>query len=462
MVSAEDRVLNAMELKDPIDKIPKMELFSSILPFVKVFMNWEALPPRIRLLNRKWRILEESVDSVKEALHMKKFNPKEPHTLYGRLFRKSPLINLITKNFSLAPEPDHEKADKSAIGLATLYAQMPIKLGYDLFCLLPLEWPDFLAGMHQMPDGNSYPATRDGELMDIRSNDLELLPMGITEHDAEKAIQNSKAFFESAQIERFVDIVNRSLNTRYRGKKIKDRVLATVLHNGPFETWLSIFGNHNMQGFYRRVFKEHRNGCQGAYFDLIKLKIKVMCDLIKRLAEIDLKVFAVGDDCATIHGSMLPPKIYRDFIAVHIKTLADAAHRVGMKLLLHTDGKFKVENKETPEEKWEFMNILLNTGIDALHPIEMWANDIEELKREFGQRICLCNGINTIELHKGSRVSVARLTKQILEKVYRGGGNRLNGYMAGSDNTLMAGCQPSLIRQMLYTVDDFGHKILGL
>jgi hypothetical protein len=140
----------------------------------------------------------------------------------------------------------------------------------------------------------------------------------------------------------------------------------------------------------------------------------------------------------------------------------DEAHRVGMKLLLHTDGKFKVENRDDKEQTWEFMNILLNTGIDALHPIEMWANDIEDLKREFGQRICLCNGINTIELQTGSRLSVARLTKQILDKVYRGGGSRLNGYIAGSDNSLMAGCQPYLIRQMLYTVDDFGKKILSL
>jgi hypothetical protein len=108
------------------------------------------------------------------------------------------------------------------------------------------------------------------------------------------------------------------------------------------------------------------------------------------------------------------------------------------------------------------MKIILDTGIDALHPIEMWANDIEELKREFGDKICFCNGINTIELQTGSRQSVARLTYNILNKVYRGGGNRLNGYIAGSDNSLMAGCQPCLIKQMLYTVDDFGRKILGL
>ena len=179
----------------------------------------------------------------------------------------------------------------------------------------------------------------------------------------------------------------------------------------------------------------------------------MLCDLVKNLADIDMKVFVIGDDCAMIHGSMLPPKIYRDFIAVHIKEIVDTAHRVGMKVLLHTDGKFKVENRETFEDTWEFMNILLNTGIDALHPIEMWANDIEELKRIFGDKICLCNGINTIELHAGTRRSVAQLTKTILDKVYRGGGNRLNGYLVGSDNSLMAGCQPFLVRKMLYTVD---------
>ena len=451
-----------MELGDPIDKIPKMEIFSSILPFIKVLISWEAFPPKIRRLNKKWRILEESINSIKEILRMKPVNLNEPHTLYGRLFRKSPFPNLVLKNFSLEPEPNPEKADKSAIWLSTLYARMPIKLKYDLWCLVSLSWPDSVAGFQPGPDGNYYYTSKEGVFADIRANDLEVLEKGIIEDGIENQIQRCKEFYESAQVDRFVNIINRSINARYRGKKIKDQVLATILNNGIFEVWLSAFGNHNMQGFYRKVFQEHRNGCQGPYFELLKTKTKTLCDLIKRLAEIDLKVFVLGDDCATIHGSMLPPKIYHDFMAVHIKKLADEAHRVGMKLLLHTDGKFKIENQEDYEQRWAFMNILLDTGIDALHPIEMWANDIEELKREFGHRICLCNGINTIELQTGSRSSVARLTYNILSKVYRGGGNRLNGYIAGSDNTLMAGCQPHLIRQMLYTVDNFGKKILGL
>ena len=97
MVSSEDRIVNAMELGDPIDKIPKLEIFSSVLPAVKVFLNWEALPLKIRRLNRKWRILEESVNAVKEKLGMKKLDLAESHTLYGKLFRRSSLPNLFVK-----------------------------------------------------------------------------------------------------------------------------------------------------------------------------------------------------------------------------------------------------------------------------------------------------------------------------------------------------------------------------
>ncbi len=464
MVSSEDRIINAIELGDPIDKIPKMELFSSILPCIKVLLNWEALPLKIRQLIRKWKILEESVNTVKEKWRMKKIDLTEKPSLYGRLIRKTSFVDYFVKNINLFNIAQHgpERADRDAVRLASLYAQMPIKLGYDLWCLISLSLPDSEAGFLQAPDGNYYPATKEGAFMDLRAEDLEGVMKGVWEKNIEKSIENSKVFYETAQIERYVNIVSRVLNTRYRRKKIKNQLLPAILHPGPFETWLTVFGNDNMQGYYRRVFQEHRKGCKGTYFDLLKVKTKMLCHLVKSLAEIEMKVFVIGDDCATIHGSMLPPKIYRDFIAVHMKKIVDTAHQVGMKVLLHTDGKFKVENRENFEEMWEFMNIVLDTGIDALHPIEMWANDIEELKHDFGDKICLCNGINTIELQTGTRRSVAKLTKKILDKVYRGGDNRLNGYIAGSDNTLMAGCQPYLVRQMLYTVDEYGKEVLGL
>jgi len=464
MVSAEDRIINAMELRDPIDRIPRMELFSSLLPIVKILLNWEYFPQKIRRLNAKWKILEESVNAVKEKWKMKQIIPNERHTLYGRVIRKLPFIDRIINslNFLNVPDPDPEKADRNAINIGKLDARTPIKLGYDMWCLISLTLPDSGAGLKKGADGNYYLATKEGALMGIRSTDLEAFQKGVIEGDLEQNINDSKRFYESAQIERYVTIISKVLNSKYKGKKIKDHFLATILHPGPFETWLTTFGNDNMQGFYRRVFKEYKDGCKGIYFDLLKVKTEMLCKLVRHLAEIDMKVFVIGDDCATIHGSMLPPKVYRDFMAIHIKKVVDTAHKVGIKLLLHTDGRFKIDNRETFEEAWQFMNILLDTGIDALHPIEMWANDIEELKQLFGERICLCNGINTIELQTGTPYSVARLTKNILDKVYRGGGGRLNGYIAGSDNSLMAGCKPYLVRQMLHTVDEYGEKMLNL
>lgn len=462
MVSSEDRILNAMDLGDPIDKIPKMEIFSSILPFIKVLINWEIIPPRIRKLNMKWRILEESINTFKENFKMKKIELGEQHTLYGRTFRKFSLIKKVLKKVPLITEENPKKADDSAVNISTLYARMPIKLKYDMWCLVSLGWPDSTTELQQAADGNYYLASKEGAIMDIRATDLELVEKGVTEQNIEKSIENCKEFFEKAQVERYVNNVARVINSKYKGKKIKDQLLLTILQPGPFETWLQVFGNHNMQGFYQRVFQEYRKGCQGSYFDLLKTKTKTTCQLVKQLGEIGVKVFVIGDDCAHIHGPMLRPEMYRDFIAVHIKNIVDEAHRVGVKVLLHTDGKFKIENTENEEEKWKFMNILLNTGIDALHPIEMLANDIEELKHYFGDKICLCNGINTIELQVGTRHSVGQLTRKILDKIYRGGGNRLNGYIAGSDNSLMAGCQPYLIQQMLFTIDEYGRKVIKL
>jgi uroporphyrinogen-III decarboxylase len=465
MVSSEDRILNAMELGDPIDKIPKMELFASILPAMKVILNWDVLPLKIRKLNRKWKILEETINTAKENWRMRKVDPTERHTLYGRLIRKASFINdLIASNLNLLNIAQHspEKVDKDAVRLASLYARVPIKLGYDLWTFPSITLPDSDGGFQLAPDGNYYPTTKEGVFADISSYDLEALFKGAVEKNVEKSIANSKEFYESAQLERYAAIVERVMNSKYKMRKIKDQLLPAILHPGPFETWITVFGTDNMQGFYRYVFKEYRNGCKGIYSDLLKVKTDMLCHLVKCIAEIDMKVFVIGDDCAQIHGSFLPPKIYRDFMAVHIKKIVDTAHRVGMKVLFHTDGKFKVENKKTLEETWEFMNTILNMGIDALHPIEMWANDIEELKRTFGDRICICNGINTIELQTGTRHSVAQLTKNILDKVYRGGGNRLNGYIAGSDNSIMAGCQPYLVRQMIYTINDYGKKILNL
>ncbi|GAI87023.1 unnamed protein product, partial [marine sediment metagenome] len=241
MVSSEDRILNAMELGDPIDQIPKMELFASILPAIKVIFNWEALPLKIRRLIRKWKILEETINTVKENWRMRKVDSTERHTLFGRLIRKASFINdLIASNLNLWNIAQHspEKADKDTVKLACLYARVPIKLGYDLWTFPTLALPDSDGGFQLAPDGNYYPTTKEGVFANLSSVDLEATFKGAVEKNIEKSIANSKEFYESAQLERYADIVARVMNSKYKRKKIKDQLLPAILHPGPFETWL--------------------------------------------------------------------------------------------------------------------------------------------------------------------------------------------------------------------------------
>lgn len=464
MVTSEDRILTALELGDPIDRIPKMELFASLFPQAKFLLNWEYIPYRIKRIVRRWNFLEESIDTMRENFRMKP--PKPGTTRYGRIIRSSGLLKKILsriRNDLENPKPpsDPDKADKDAVSLAALSYQMPIKLGYDLWSAASLQSPDITISLSKAPDGNYYFKTSEGQFSDINSSDLELLPKGIDEPDFKKQIEHVKEITNSIDIDHFARNVEKLLNTRFRMRKIKDQIVPCILSVGILETWLTVFGNWNMQGFFREVMKEFRNGCKGPYFDLLKIKADYISKSIKRLSEIDgYKVHIIGDDSAHIHGSFLKPKVFKEFIAIHTKKAIDTAHKYNVKVIFHSDGNFKVEGTDDPEKKWEFMNAILGTGVDAWHPVEMFANDIEEMKREVGDKICLCNGINTIELQNGTRQSVALLTKNILDKVYRGGGNRLNGYIIGSDNSLMGGVQIPLVKQMLYTADEYSRRII--
>ena len=463
MVTSTERILNAIELNDPIDKIPKMELFASLLPTMKFLINYHWMPKRMQ--NGMTTLITETVNTIREKLRMKK---PEPHvqSRFGRILRKVPLIETIARNTfedmgRNKSEAEIKKADDGTVLMSAFGMRLPIKLGYDMFSIILLQSTDIFLGLEKAPDGNYYMLTNEGAFYDLNPDDLEILPKGVKDTNILTKIEASKRYFQDIDVERWANLFERTINWRMGPNRIKDFILPTILTTGIFETWLTTFGNFNMQGFFRHVMVEWRKGCNGPYFELLKVKAKMICRLIKRLSEIDeYKVHIIGDDCAEINGPFLPPKFYKEYIAVHTKKIVDEAHKHGIKILFHTDGNFKLEATEDPEKQWEYMNILIDTGIDAFHPLEMRAMDIQEVKENFGDKLCLCNGIDTIELQNGTRKSVARITKTILEKVYRGGGSRINGYISGSDNSLHGGVRLHLVKQMLHTVDEYSKKIL--
>ena len=194
--------------------------------------------------------------------------------------------------------------------------------------------------------------------------------------------------------------------------------------------------------------KEYRDGNRGPYHDMLEVKLAAFIELTKGLAELGMKVIILGEDCAMQTGPMVSPQVYKSYFFPLLKKFCDVAHRAGIKVVLHTDGRLEVLGSEKP---WEFMETLLDTGIDGLHPIEEGVNDVGIIKSKFGDRVCLLGNIDTDMLQNGTPAQVTETVREKIRIAGKGG-----GYICGSDNSIHAGTNVKNWKAMIKAVYKYG------
>lgn len=131
-------------------------------------------------------------------------------------------------------------------------------------------------------------------------------------------------------------------------------------------------------------------------------------------AQIDTGADAIVgcSDYCTNSGPFLNPKDFEELIAYYLKQLVDAVHRKGGLYIKHTDGNL-----------WPVIDILVSTGIDALHSIDPTAGmDLGEVKEKYGDRLCLCGNIDIGLMHRGTPQEVYRASVECIRKAAYGGG----------------------------------------
>jgi uroporphyrinogen decarboxylase len=98
-----------------------------------------------------------------------------------------------------------------------------------------------------------------------------------------------------------------------------------------------------------------------------------------------IDVFWALTDLGTQAGLLQSRKMFQRFIAPPIKTLAEQAHRNGVKFMFHSCGSVR-----------ELIPDLIELGVDILNPIQPAAVGMEPegLKRDFGGRLCFHGGID--------------------------------------------------------------------
>jgi hypothetical protein len=139
-----------------------------------------------------------------------------------------------------------------------------------------------------------------------------------------------------------------------------------------------------------------------------------------------------------------------NFYVPEIKKIVDTAHRVGIKVLFHTDGRFKIQKSERP---WSFLDAILSTGIDMLHGCQQDCNNLEELKEYVGSKVTLVGGISCVDVLQHARSAKELYLKagRAIETLKQGG-----HYIVAADNGYHSGVEPQNVRWYLNAIKYYG------
>jgi uroporphyrinogen decarboxylase len=102
-----------------------------------------------------------------------------------------------------------------------------------------------------------------------------------------------------------------------------------------------------------------------------------------------LHAVLMGNDYGCQTGLMVSREQLREFSLPWTKKLVDQAHAHGLKVIHHSCGAIR-----------DLIPDLIALGVDAIHPIQALAKGMEAsgLKRDFGDRVSFCGGIDAQEL----------------------------------------------------------------
>ena len=127
-----------------------------------------------------------------------------------------------------------------------------------------------------------------------------------------------------------------------------------------------------------------------------------------------------SDDIAFSSGLLMSPEVLDQYFFPWLKKIGDLAKSYDKPLIYHTDGLL-----------FDVMEKIIDCGVDALHPIEPKAMDLAEVKKRYGQRLCLIGGVDVDLLCRGTPEEVEQQVKHNIEVAAYDG-----GYCIGSGNSI--------------------------
>ena len=169
--------------------------------------------------------------------------------------------------------------------------------------------------------------------------------------------------------------------------------------------------------------------------ELLEITSDFAIKLAREAVRAGADVIVVGDDVAFRSGLMLSPVLFRDFLLPHFQRLVDAVHEEGALCIKHSDGDIR-----------KIMELIVETGVDGINPLEPVASmDIGEVKRRYGDRLCLLGNIDCgALLSSGKTQEVEKAVKETIRVAAPGG-----GYIMASSNAIHSAVKPENYAAMI-------------
>lgn len=129
----------------------------------------------------------------------------------------------------------------------------------------------------------------------------------------------------------------------------------------------------------------------------------------------------IPDDMAFNTGTFLSPETLRELIFPYLKKEVEEIKKIGVPVILHTDGNVI-----------SVMDDIIDLGVDGLQALQPSAGmDIAEIKRRYGDKLCLFGNIDIDLLGRGTPDDIERQVKRVIEVAAPGG-----GFILSSSNEL--------------------------
>jgi uroporphyrinogen decarboxylase len=134
--------------------------------------------------------------------------------------------------------------------------------------------------------------------------------------------------------------------------------------------------------------------------------------------------FALCSDYCFNEGPFLSPDMFAEFITPYLKELIARYRAMGFYTIKHTDGDIR-----------PILDQLVESGPHALHSIDPQAGvDIAEVKRQYGDRMCLIGNVNCGLLQSGTPDEIRENVRYALRHGMPGG-----GYIFSTSNCVYTG-----------------------